>query len=1031
MRYEILGSLEVIDRAGTVPVPHGRARLLLAVLLVNADAPVSNDRLIEALWGDAPPPTAARSLHNLVSGLRKSLGDGRLLTHPRGGYQLTLDGDELDAARFDMLSAEGRDALTAGDARRGSQLLRDALALWRGPAFGELTYEDALEAEVARLEELRLVTLEDRIEADLALGRHAALVAELEGAVLQHPLRERLRGQLILALYRSGRQADALRAYADARRYLVDELGLEPSPPLRDLERAVLEHDPALDPPRGPPLTRHTTGRRHVWLAAAGALLIAVAVAVVLAVRPSDRSNTGAAAHAGGDMLAGIDTGTGKLATEVTVGDGPTSVAVGGGAVWAVNAADRTLSRVDLKTDTARTFSTDLNVVDIAAGGDGVWLAQSAPVTPGRIFWSAYAVPSQATNVDPLTGVARETTKLPVPKQSSTFVSPAGVIATADGITWVISRPGWIHRIDTRTGRRTTLRQYNADAIAAGDGQVWAYEKHDLVRLDPATGREWARVNLAAQWVDSLAVGAGAVWATDAFSGVIWRVDPRTLTARTIDVGRGVDTVAFGDRAVWAASSELGRVYRIDPAHNRVTATVKVPGTPRGLAVGGGRAWVSLAGVGQALPAAGGLKAGAHVTALAGPPCSDVLTGEGGDPDLLIASDLPLGAPRATTLSMADAVAFVLRRRNFRAGRFTLGLQTCDDSSADTGEETELSCRQNAKVFASNPKLIGVVGPWTSFCAQQMLPILGRAPGGPPTFVAPGDSNPDLVRGDPASPDDGLHSLYPTGQRGYAQMWPADDYVVAAGAMIAKRHGNGGAFFIEGQYDAFGQGWIWFRRAARRIGLRIAGHGIWNVKGATRARALAERVRDSGAGAVYVNSSTGQRFPEVLHELRRLDPGVEIIGSIGFLPVSVLFASAGQDARGMLITSYGLLPSALGPAGRRFVQDFGAARPGHTVTNVDVYSAASTEVLLDAIAHSDGTREGVARALKRTRLDDGVIGPVALQSDGELTSEPVTYVRAERGGGAQDVMLNVEGADVVGVIDVPKRLVGPDGDAAP
>src|SRR5689334_3593366 len=138
MRYRILGPLEVSDRTGTVPVPHGRARLLLAVLLVHADTPVPNDRLIDALWGDAPPPTASRSLHNLVSGLRKSLGDGRLVTHPRGGYQLTLDGDEIDAARFDALSDEGRDALAAGDPQRGAQLLRDALALWRGPAFGEL-----------------------------------------------------------------------------------------------------------------------------------------------------------------------------------------------------------------------------------------------------------------------------------------------------------------------------------------------------------------------------------------------------------------------------------------------------------------------------------------------------------------------------------------------------------------------------------------------------------------------------------------------------------------------------------------------------------------------------------------------------------------------------------------------------------------------------------------------------------------------------------------------------------------------------
>ena len=261
MRYAILGHLEVTDGPARVPIPHGRSRLLLAVLLVHADEPVATDRLIDALWGEAPPPTASRSLHNLVSGLRKSLGDGRLITHPRGGYQLSLNGDEVDAATFETLSSDGREALTAGDPRHGGQLLRDALALWRGPAFGELAYEPALHADVARLEELRLVAVEDRVDADLALGRHAKLVAELEALIVEHPLRERLRGQLILALYRSGRQADALRAYTDTRRHLVDELGIEPSPALRDLERQVLEQDPALDPPRALAVRRADHGR--------------------------------------------------------------------------------------------------------------------------------------------------------------------------------------------------------------------------------------------------------------------------------------------------------------------------------------------------------------------------------------------------------------------------------------------------------------------------------------------------------------------------------------------------------------------------------------------------------------------------------------------------------------------------------------------------------------------------------------------------------------------------------------------------
>jgi predicted ATPase/DNA-binding SARP family transcriptional activator/Tfp pilus assembly protein PilF len=234
-------------------------------VLVHANDPVSKERLIDALWGEAPPPTAARSLHNHVSALRKALGDGRIVTEA-GGYRLVVADDELDAARFDALAEQGAAALATDDPDRAADLLREALALWRGPAFGDLAHETVMSGYAASLDERRLSVLEDRIDADLALGRHGPLVAELERLVTQHPLRERLRGQQMLALYRSGRQADALAAYADARRYLVDELGIEPGPALRELERAVLEHDPALGAPRElpSPLRKDPIARRFM-----------------------------------------------------------------------------------------------------------------------------------------------------------------------------------------------------------------------------------------------------------------------------------------------------------------------------------------------------------------------------------------------------------------------------------------------------------------------------------------------------------------------------------------------------------------------------------------------------------------------------------------------------------------------------------------------------------------------------------------------------------------------------------------------
>ena len=223
---------------------------LLAVLVLSPGRVVSTDRLVDELWGESPPRSARHLLHVYVSSLRKALAGATprdVLVTQSPGYVLELEEDELDARRFERLAEDGRRALADGDAERAASRLRDALALWRGPPLAEFTYEPFAQAEIARLEEVRLAAIEDRVEAGLALGSHAGLVAELEALVRESPLRERLRGQLMLALYRSGRQAEALEAYRDAHRTLADELGLEPGAALRQLERAILAQDPELE----------------------------------------------------------------------------------------------------------------------------------------------------------------------------------------------------------------------------------------------------------------------------------------------------------------------------------------------------------------------------------------------------------------------------------------------------------------------------------------------------------------------------------------------------------------------------------------------------------------------------------------------------------------------------------------------------------------------------------------------------------------------------------------------------------------
>jgi DNA-binding SARP family transcriptional activator len=247
MNFRILGPLEV-DDDDDHPVELGGARQrgLLAILLLRRGEVIPADRLVEELYGGRPPPTAAKSLQAHVSRLRKALGDGRVVTRERG-YMLETRGEEVDADRFAQLVARGRRALAAGETDDAEALFVEALGLWRGSALGDLSYEEFAQGEAARLEELRLVALEELADARLARGVHAELIPELERLVAEHPLRERLRGRLMLALYRSGRQADALAVYQDGRRALVDELGIEPGRALQDLERAILNQDPTLD----------------------------------------------------------------------------------------------------------------------------------------------------------------------------------------------------------------------------------------------------------------------------------------------------------------------------------------------------------------------------------------------------------------------------------------------------------------------------------------------------------------------------------------------------------------------------------------------------------------------------------------------------------------------------------------------------------------------------------------------------------------------------------------------------------------
>ena len=409
MRFCVLGPLEAYADGRSVPVGGGRQRALLALLLVHAGEVVSRDRLIEELWAGNPPPGASQSLDAYLSRMRRAFreaGAGDILATRAPGY--VLHAEETDARRFEALAAEGREALAAGQAGRAARVLAEALALWRGAAYAEVADEPWARAEAGRLAGLRLSAVEDRIEAELTLEHHAALVPELELLVSREPTRERLTGQLMLALYRSGRQADALSAYRAVRRSLVEELGLEPGPELRRLEAAVLAQDPALElppkpaldlppkpaldpPPRPapqppspaaapPPVPRWR--RPRLVLAAVALLAAASAIAVVVLTG----GEAGARRAIMADGVGALDPVTGQVAASVPVGSAPAGIAAGAGSIWVTNGADGTVTRIDPHgPHVDQTLIVGSSPAGVTYGAGAVWVANALDGSVSRI----------------------------------------------------------------------------------------------------------------------------------------------------------------------------------------------------------------------------------------------------------------------------------------------------------------------------------------------------------------------------------------------------------------------------------------------------------------------------------------------------------------------------------------------------------------------------------------------------------------------------------------------------------------------
>ena len=327
-----------------------KQRAVLALLALQPNATVPTDRLIDDLWGDQPPASARAVLQTYVAGLRKGLDGTGLEVETRGpGYALAIDPLAVDTERFQRLVTAARKQAAAGERAVAAAALREALGLWRGRALEDFGSEPGLEDAAERLEALCIAATEERIEAELDAGSSAALVVELEALVAEHPYRERLRGQLMRALYLDGRQGEALEAYRAARTTLADDLGVEPGPELRRLERAILEHDPELAP-RGPPSDgpgpgpeprlRSPSRRGLIALALATATVVAGGAAILVA-REGD-----AAVVVRPNSVAVIDADTNEVVAQVPVGLRPGPIAAADGSVWVGILDDRAVTRI-------------------------------------------------------------------------------------------------------------------------------------------------------------------------------------------------------------------------------------------------------------------------------------------------------------------------------------------------------------------------------------------------------------------------------------------------------------------------------------------------------------------------------------------------------------------------------------------------------------------------------------------------------------------------------------------------------------
>jgi branched-chain amino acid transport system substrate-binding protein len=392
---------------------------------------------------------------------------------------------------------------------------------------------------------------------------------------------------------------------------------------------------------------------------------------------------------------------------------------------------------------------------------------------------------------------------------------------------------------------------------------------------------------------------------------------------------------------------------------------------------------------------------GGGVTALPAASCGAIRYEGEGDPDFLIASDLPLqGANRALTTEMADAIEFILKQRDWKAGDHNIGYQSCDDSTAQAGSWDSAKCSSNARSYANNPDVIGVVGTFNSGCAKLEIPVANRAPDGPLAMVSPANTYPGLTIGGPGTESGEPDNYYPTGKRNYARVVWNDQFQGAAGAQLAKDLGLKRVYVLTDK-ETYGNGIAnLFVRYAKKLGIAtVPGRPQAWDKNATSYEAIASRVEASGADAIFLGGIICNNGGKLIKDLRAgAGPDVQIIGPDGWTPITATVQGAGQAAEGMYITQPGIPPEQLKGAGKEFVDGF-EAEVGHAPDPYTNYAAQAAQILLDSIEESDGTRASVAENVTNRDVPDGILGNFKIDENGDTTLGTVAVFTVKGGEG--------------------------------